>query len=71
MILDVLKGLIPNGYFPWILLLCLVAWIGWKTNDVAELVQRHYTETSFMYKATEQTCKAVSKMANLDPKECN
>ena len=70
MIIDILKNLVPNGYLPWILLLCLVAWIGWKTNDVASLVNQHYTETNQMYKAIEQTCKAVSKLATLDAKEC-
>ncbi len=70
MILDFLKTIVPNGYLPWILLLCLVAWIGWKTNDVASLVNQHYTETNQMYKAIEQTCKAVSKLAGLDVKEC-
>ena len=70
MILDVLKTLIPNGYLPWVLLLILMSWLGWKTNDLADSIQGHYRDTARTYNAVQQTCKAVSVLAHLSPEDC-
>ena len=71
MILDVLKQLIPNSYLPWILLILTLVWVGWTTNDIAMIIEKHYKESTQLIKITEQTCKAVSKTAGMDQTLCD
>ena len=70
MILDVLKMLFPSKHLPWVILLLAVGWVGWKTNDVATMVQKHYTDTNRIIELSTQICKAVSKTANISAKVC-
>ena len=70
MITELLKTWVPTKHLPWILLLLIVGWVGWKTNDVAALIQNHYTETNRIVKISTQICKAVSKIANMSADAC-
>jgi hypothetical protein len=70
MLIDAMRTWISERYLPWIVLLFAVLWIGWKTNDVAAIIEKHYSESRQLIKVTEQICKAVSKTANLDSHEC-
>ena len=70
MILDILKALFPSQHLPWIILLFAVGWVGYKTNEVAVIVQKHYTETHRIIELSTQICKAVSKTANISAEVC-
>lgn len=70
MLKDLLQILVPEKWFPWVIMLLAVAWIGWQTNTIYAIVERHYSESHLTVHYAQQTCIAVHSIANLDPKKC-
>ena len=70
MLKEVLEILVPEKWFPWLVMVIAVGWIGWQTNNLYALVERHYQESHMTVHYAQQTCIAVHKIAGLDPTKC-
>ena len=70
MLKTLLEVLVPEKWFPWIVMVMAIAYIGWQTNSIYATVERHYTESHMTVHYAQQTCVAVHTIAHLDPKKC-
>jgi len=66
----VLESFVPVKWMPWVLMAIAIAWLGWQTNDLYAIVERHYNESHNTIRYAQQTCIAVHVMAHMDPNRC-